>query len=240
MSDQTQIDAINAAVAAARAAAGQAVAPLAAANSNVPAVAQAPVGGRPVSMREMVQEAGVRADHFLKVDKPGFLVGKDTKTYLEEIEVEFRLDAAKAYWGIRFGNPAKYLKSYDRLLDSRTKKSWAQCIAEAAQADPRCTGDYPAVELAMVSVKEIKSKSGETLVEPGQTLGWNSSITNWSLWTSFIEPYFNLMDAGVVPSNALVRGKIFHNQKTANGNTWGLVSFQDFQVVADAQAAAAA
>lgn len=235
----SNLDAINAKIAEAREAAAQIQTP-AAVNSNVPAVATPVTGGKPVSMREMVAEAGVRADHFLKVDKPGFLIGKDTKNYQEEIEVEFRLSAPKAYWGIRFGNPAKYLKSYDRQVDARTKKAWSSVIAECTAADPKCTGDYPALELAFTLRQDIVSaKDGTVLASAGQTLGWNSSITNWALWTAFIEPYFTLMDSGVLPENALVRGKIIHEQRTKDGNTWGLLNFKDFLVVEDQTAQAA-
>ena len=234
------IDNINSMIAQAREAAATAAAQVpAAVNSNLPATAAPVTGGRPVSMREMVAEAGVRADHFMKVSPAGFLIGKDTKSFQDELEVEFRLNAAKPYWGLRFGNPAKYLKSYDRMVDARTKKSWATVIAECTAADPRCTGDYPALELAFTLCQDVLAKDGSKLAEKGQTVGWNSSITNWALWTQFIEPYFNLIDAGIITDNTLVRGKVIHTQRTKDGNTWGLLDFADFQVVEDQAAQAA-
>lgn len=223
MSDQ--ISAIKEALDAARLAAQSIVQPAANALA-VPtqgAVAVLPQGGRAVSMREMVQETGVRSDAFLKVTPAGFTVGKDTKTFFDEIEVEFRVNTAKAFYGLRYGNPAKYEKSFDRILDSRTKRPWADRIAEGQRIDPRCTGDYPAVEVSMTSIKQLDAKGGGLLLEAGKTLSWTSSITNWSEWVKFIEPIYVLQDAGLLANNVLVRGKIVHDQRTKEGNTWGIL-----------------
>lgn len=189
-------------------------------------------------MREMVAEAGIRPDYFLKVNEFGLLIGKDTKNLLEEVEVEFRLSAPKPYYSVRFGNPAKYLKSYDRVVETRSKKPWSQCIAEAMAADPRCTGDYASLDLLMTSTTAIKSRDEKVvLCEAGQTLGWACSITNWALWAAFIEPYYKLMDDGYISPDALVRGKLVHTPRSSNGNNWGLIDFKDFTIVEEGQAA---
>lgn len=228
----SQVDAINAALATARAAAAQA----APATAQVPAVANASAptavaqAGPPVSMRQMVTEAGIRPDAYLKVTPFGFNVGKDTKTVFDELPVEFRITQAKPFYGLRYGNPAKYLKSYDRKVESKSRRDWATVTAEASAADPRCTGDYPALDLLMTATADIKAKDGSILLEKGKTLGWTSSITNWTEWASFIEPIYQLIDLNIVPPDTLVAGKIKHLQRSGNGNTWGLVSFEDIQV----------
>lgn len=235
MSQQAQVDAINAALSAAKLAAANAT-PVAA--GGVPAVQtvgspSAPAlgqGGAPVSMRTMVAEAGMRPDAYLKVTPAGFNVGKDTKTFFDEIAVEFRLDNAKPFYGLRFGNPAKYLRSYDRQVETKSRKLWATCVAEATQLDPRCTGDYPAVDLLMTVTEAINAKGGDLLLDVGKTLGWTSSVTNWGGWAAFIEPIYTLIDLGIIRPDAMIRGKIKHDQRSGNGNTWGLVTFDDLSV----------
>lgn len=233
MSQQDQVAAINAALAQAKAAAA-AAAP--AAPAQLPAVANqnaAPAVVQPgprVNMRQMVAEAGMRPDAYLKVDKAGFLVGKDTKSFLEEIEVEFRLTNAVAFYGLRFGNPAKYLRSYDRLVEVKSRKSWEACITQAAQQDSRCTGDYAAVDLLMTATADIKGKGDALLLEKGKTLGWTSSITAWGNWVAFVQPIYDLIDAGIIPNDVMIRGKIKHEQREGNGNLWGVVNFSDLHV----------
>jgi hypothetical protein len=234
MSDQ--LAALNAALDQARSAAGAAVPAIPATGSNVVPM-QAPNPGRPVSMREMVAEGGMSVKAYLKVDKAGFTLGADTSTYHKEFEVEFRLNQAMPFYGVRFGNPAKYLKSMDRIVEKNSRRSWADVVAEAGRLDPRCKGDYRAVDLPFTSVKDIKS--GEVSVEAGETLGWTSSITNWKAWEEFVKPYFVMMDAGTLNEDALVRGRIVHTQKKDGQNVWGILTFEDFSIadVGTAQAA---
>lgn len=238
MSDQ--LNALNEALAQAKAAAANtAVAPVEG-GGNVVAMSAPVQPGRAISMREMVAESGMSVDHYMKVDKPGFTIGKDTTTYLKEIEVEFRLDAAKPFYGVRYGNPAKYLRSYDRMTESRTKRPWADVVAEAGRQDPRCTGDYRAVDIPFVAVNTITASDGKTtLAEKGDTLGWTSSVTNWKRWQAFIEPFLRMMDAGQIGEDALVRGKILHVQEKNGQHVWGAVDFGDFTIV-DAGSAQAA
>lgn len=235
---ESNMEAINAALAAARQAAASSVnaVPATTTQASTPAPV---VATRPVSMREMVQESGMRPDAYLKVTAAGFNVGKDTKTFFEELPVEFRIGAAKPFYGLRYGNPAKYERSYDRQYNARSKKDWSACVAEAARLDPRCTGDYPAVDLLMVVTEDIKGKDGSVLLEKGKTLGWTSSVTNWGEWVAFIEPIYALQDAGIIVGDPMVRGKIVHAQKSKEGNTWGAVNF-DCPLVAEDQAAEAA
>lgn len=236
MSDQ--LAALNAALGQARAAAENAVPPTA----GVPAVGGAatpgtnvvsmPVSpGRAVSMREMVAESGMGVKTYLKVDKPGFTIGSDTSVYHKEIEVEFRLSEAKAFYGVRFGNPAKYLRSFDRLVETRSKRPWADVVAEAQRLDPRCRGDYRGVDIPFAVMRDIADASGKVLIETGEKLGFTSSITNWQDWVNFITPYFNLMDAGQLSEDALVRGKIVHAQRKDANNVWGAVTFVDFAII---------
>lgn len=226
-----QLDAINAALAAARNAAAVQVPATVAANNNVAVATPAVAAGRPVSMREMLQESGMAIDKYLKLDKAGFAIGEDLKNFIDEIEVEFRFSDAKVFYSCRYGNPAKYSKSFDRIVDAKTKKPWSQVLSEAQAADPKCTGDYRALDLPFTVLTDVKNAKGDTvLFEAGKKLGWTSSVTNWKYWQEFATPFYALMDAGVISEDVTLRGKIVHKQETRNGNTWGLLTFVDFVV----------
>lgn len=229
MSQTTTVTELDAILAKAKEAA-QAVVPAPAASTAV-ATAAPITGGRPVTMMEMLQEGGVSVDAYLKVDKPGFTVGTDTETYHKSLDVEFRLSDAKPYYGLRFGNPAKYLRSYDRITEARTRKPWAQCQQEAAVIDPRCKGDYRAVDIPFTTLQAVNAGNKE--VEAGGRLGWSSSITNFKIFSDFVTPYYQRIAAGELSEDIVLRGKIVHKQQRADGNTWGLLTFEDFSVVVE-------
>lgn len=230
-----QVASINEAIEAARKAASEVV--NTAVTPAAPTAVATAAPTRPVSMREMVQETGVRADAYLKVTPAGFQIGKDIKTYLDEIPVEFKLSSAKPFYGLRYGNPARYERSYDRQYNAKTKQPWADTVAMGTRLDPRCTGDYPAIDLAFTVLEDIKAKDGSVLLAAGKTLLWTSSITNWAEWSSFVEPIYTLQDAGVIPGDPLMRGKIVHAQKSKDSNTWGAVTLQCDVAAEVAQAA---
>lgn len=224
----TQLETLNASLQAAREAAANAVpAPAAAAVSTTLVTP-----GRPVSMREMLAETSMSVKAYLKVSAHGFLIGKDAATLFDEIDVEFRLNAAKPFYGLRYGNPPVYKRSVDRIVETKSKRPWADVCAEAQRLDARCTGDYRGVDIPFQSVNQLKSKKGEVLAEPGDALGWSSSVTNWAEFQKFIEPYFALIDNGQLAEDALVRGKILHEQRSKEGvQPWGALLFGDFTIV---------
>lgn len=237
------LDQINAQIAAARGAAAQA-APVEQYQPQAPAVgqgyaAQAPAvaqGGRPVTLGELMSQGGLSVDKYLKVDKTGFLIGDDKKNPLEEITVEFKLSDVVPFWGLRYGSsPAKYLRSFDRQLEARSKKPWAQCVAEAQQADSRCRGDYASCDIPFVVIGDIVAEKGDNkgknLISDGQTLGLTLSITNFKDFKSFIKPYNDLKDAGVLPADLRLRGKLVHASREGGGNDYGAATFVDFLAV---------
>lgn len=238
----SNIDAINATVREARAAAEQA-----AGSASPPAVHVSPANqnvsvaaGRPVSLGEMLASAGMQVKGFLKVSERGFQVGKDTTTYFDTLPVEFRISSIQPFYGVRFGNPAKYLKSLDRLTESRTKRSWADTVAEAQRLDARCTGDYASADIPVTLMEDAIAKDKKTvLFSAGDSLGLTLSITNFAGFAGFMKPYSGLVDKGVISSDTLLRGTLVAIQRTSGSNTWGLADFQDFNIVDEAQAAAA-
>lgn len=208
----------------------------AAAQVQTPAVyqpqASAPVApARPVSMMEMLAEGGMSVKAYMKVDKPGFTIGSDTSVYHKEFPVEFRLGDAKPFYGIRYGNPAKYLRSIDRVTETRSRRPWTAALEEAQRLDPKCKGDYRAVEIPFTVLADIQDDKKKVLVEAGEAIGWTSSITNWKPFEEFIKPYFVQLGAGQITEDTILRGKIVHQQGKSDANVWGLVTFADFTAV---------
>jgi hypothetical protein len=225
-----QLAAINAALEAARGAASASVPTLATAPSTTVTTTAPLAGGRAVTMRQMIEESTMSVDAYLKAEKAGFLIGDDKKNYVDTIDVEFRFSQVKVFYGIRYGaSPTKYERSYDRILNARNKRPWADCVAEGMRMDPKCRGDYRGVDLPFTVVNDVIGKDGKTvLIGAGKTLGWTSSVTNWKQWLEFSAPYYKLMDNGAIAEDALVRGKIVHELGENKDFTWGLVTFGDF------------
>jgi hypothetical protein len=194
---------------------------------------QAANPGRAVTMREMLtQQTSMSVKSYLKVDRVAFLLGKDdTNTLFSEFDVEFRFSQAKPFFGLRYGSsPAKYDRSYDRQVNAKTGRSWADCIAQAQQIDSRCRGDYLSVDIPFTLTAPAKDKKGKVLVEVGEAIGWTASITNYKDFAEFAKPFYALMDQGVLSEDALVRGKIVHEVRKGN-ETYGGLTFVDFELV---------
>lgn len=232
---------VNAAIEAAKAAAGNLPASAGVATGQAPAfyAAQPVQPGRAVSMREMLAESSMSVKAYLKAEKAGFLIGTDTANYVKEIAVEFRFGDAKPFYGLRYGDPAKYERSLDRIVNVKNKRPWADCIAEAQRLDARCRGDYASVDVPFTVLEDIKSLDGKiTLFEAkdDDRLGWTASVTNWKDFAAFAKPFYDLIDAGRLSEDVVVRGKLVHAQRTSNKNTWGAVTFEGFEAVGFAAA----
>lgn len=202
--------------------------------SAAPAVA---AGGRPVTLSEVLSQGGLRVDAYMKVDKTGFMIGTDIKNTFEEILVEFKLSDVVPFWGLRYGSsPTKYLKSFDRMVESRTKRPWATVMQEAMTADAKCRGDYPSAEIPFTLLQDLIATKGDkkdqALIKRGQTLGLTLSITNFKDFASFIKPYDDFAAAGRIdPMNTILSGKLVHAARSGGGNDWGAALFEDFAVV---------
>lgn len=232
----TQLEQINAQIAAAQAAAKAIIPATEVAPSNVVAYQPTAVQptavqpGRPVKLGEMLAQTGMQVKAYMKVDKAGFYIGADTSTPIDSIQVEFEMDSIQPYFGVRYGNPAKYLKSFDRMTESRTKRSWADTINEAMRLDEKCKGDYPSADIPFRVLNDVKSKKGDVLIAAGELLGLSLSITNFKDFAAFIKPYTDLQEKGII-GNALLRGTLTAAQRTGNGNVWGAAEFPDFLIV---------
>jgi hypothetical protein len=228
------LDALNQQLALARAGASGAVGNVVPFAGPAAQVSALPQGGKPVTLAEALAETGMKVDAYIKVEKAGFLIGKDTINYLQQVgPVEFKMSDIKPFYGVRYSNPPIYKRSYDRIIEARSKRSWADVVAQAQHADPKCTGDYQGVDIPFTTVADIVTADGKTvLLEAGKTLGWTSSITNWNPFAEFIKPFEEMRAAGQLPKDVKIRANLVWSQRKKDALIWGQLNF-DGVTIAD-------
>jgi hypothetical protein len=229
----SQDDVIAAAVRAAQAAAAN-IAGAGAATDLIPNTSGAVVAAAPVqqaaavSLDDLMNQGGMSVKGFIKVDKTGFMFGTDMSAF-GELDVAVVINEAQPHFALRYtiGDKTTYLKSYNRVTDSRSGKSWAQCIADAQKLDAKCRGDYPAVDVPVVIATEVVSQreKGKVLAEVGDRFGITTSVTNFNLFKEFIAAATR---AGYSRDQVLA-GKLEHEARRGNGNTWGLAHWKNFK-----------
>lgn len=226
------LDQIKAQIAQAQAAAGASVPTTTAQTAQVPVVAALPTGGRRISLSEAVNDVGTKVDKYLKTQPAGFVIGTDTASYYDEIEeVTFEIGEVRPFYGLRFGNPPTYKKSFDRVMDNDTKRPWAEVVAEAQRADPKCKGDYICAEFAFRLGVELTPKKGDP-VPAGTILGFTPAIMNAKDMLALLKPYVDMMEVGRLSPKARLKAKLVHEQKTKTGvQPWGHLHLVDLDLI---------
>ena len=227
-------DPVQAAIAAAQNAAKALVeAQAQAANSNTTAVvpttshAVAPAG-RPLAMEDMT--GGLVVDKWLGVKEFGLLIGPEKALCAEPILVEIDMTAVQPNYSVKFGNPAQYFRTYDRVTEVRGG-SWHDALRRAQAVDPRAS-EYRSVDLPMRLLQDVVVNK-KVVAEAGETLGYSTSTTGWAPWRAF---YSECVRQGLHRSR--VRVQIAHLKRTNNkANVWGVVTYT---LLGPAETAAAA
>lgn len=205
----------------------------AAASNFVPAVAQsggvpaqAPVKAAPLSVDDMMT-GSMAVDGWLKVNYYGLFVGGD-KTPFTKLKLRLKLSDVAYNYAIKFGNPAQYLKTYDRVNCS-TGGSWADAQARASRIDPKAS-EYRSADLPFVLTEDIKGANG-VILEAGKTLGHALSTTGWTAFSSLIK---KLRDDGIDVNTAVVDLEVGYDPKKTVKGEWGILSFLSYEEVMDA------
>ena len=85
-----------------------------------------------------------------------------------------------------------------------------------------CTVEYRSADLPMLATEQLKGKLKQVLVEPGQTIGYSLSTTNWKSFSDFYEA---VKARGL--QHGLVLVKLGYQARTNTaGNSWGVVTFE--------------
>ncbi|BCJ91724.1 hypothetical protein IZ6_24590 [Terrihabitans soli] len=175
--------------------------------------------GRALTLEDM--EIGGLADiaAWLKVTEFGMTIGAD-KTLFDEIELILPLADVAYSEVVRYGNPAKYEKTYNRETTVEGD-TWPNAILRAKKVDPKAN-PYRAADLPFIVVADLVNKKKEVLVEAGKRIGHSTSVTNFKKFLAFTK---ELRSKGVDPTRDTIKVTIgFEEQKNDKG-TWGVITF---------------
>ncbi|CCV12886.1 hypothetical protein [Mesorhizobium sp. STM 4661] len=219
-------DAINAAKAAAAAAPSEANANLGGdqvANYQSPGL---PAQRGPALGVDDMLGGSINVDAWLKVNEYGLQIGADT-TLFESVDAILDLSEIAYCYSVRYGNPATYEKTYDRVSNARGGGSWFDTLAKAQRIDPKA-GEFRSADIPFTVVGDYKNKKGDLLIEDGKTLGHSISMTGWKSFQKFIR---DISGKGIDIRNAKVALKIGYNVEKNTKGTWGTLLFSDVAVV---------
>lgn len=157
---------------------------------------------------------------WLKVTEFGLKVGNDN-TLFDEIEVAIPMNEIAYCYSVRYGNPATYEKTYDRVQNARGG-SWAEALMRAKKIDPNAS-EFRSADIPFYLLADLKNKKGEVIVEAGKAVGHSLAVTGWRAFQQFTQ---KAAAAGIDVRSGIIKLKLgFTEQKNAKG-TWGLLDFR--------------
>jgi hypothetical protein len=173
------------------------------------------------SMAAVAAATGVipRNTPYLKVNEFGILIGKQKKGFLDAFRARLLLVEDRGFqlkWTLRFGNPARYLSTYDGHTCDRGG-TWGDAMMKARMIDPKVE-PYVAVDVVLTLAEDLKA--GDETLPAGTKVGFNSSRTNFSEWADF---HALAVERGLTGEEVDV--EIGHRAVTHSGNSWGVVTF---------------
>ena len=170
--------------------------------------------------------AGVLIIHeWLKVSEHGLQIGSK-KPLLEEIPVRIDMGEIAFHTSIKYGgNPATYRKTYDNVICA-DGASWAQALSEARAADPKAR-PYRSADMQMELIEDVKLK--DETVEAGTVLGHTFSTTGFKALAKLAR---EMRKDGADPSIDTIEVTVGYLEQNGNGNSWGILDFRDWKVVA--------
>lgn len=212
--------AINAAKAAAEAAVVAQAGAIAVQSTASTNVAMPVRPGAKLTMVDM--SGGIAVDSWLKVNEHGLTF--EGKLIRESVRVSINLPNVAIAYAAKYGNPATYIKTFDRVTEVRGG-SWEMALAKANSIVPG-TREYRTADVPMTLMQDVvytdpKSKVSTVVLEKGKVAGNSTSTTNWGNWESF---WKDCARQGLTEQTVLV--DISAEEKTNKaGNTWGVISF---------------
>lgn len=225
----TALDPVAAALASVNQAAAQigeqataqaAAAQQAAAATAVPAVANthalAPVQpGKRLSMDDALEMTGMAVEAYLNLTESAIQVGK--VGFHEKLVVGIDITEVQPFYGVSWGNPAKYGRSYDRVL-TVGGGSWAQTL-QAAAADPAKAGsEYISYEIPMTVVEPAEDHK-KNMVEAGTVIGFSPSVTN-------AKDFKALVQQAKAQGLTRIKVELTHKLKTNTKGKWGSLIYK--------------
>ncbi|TPL66662.1 hypothetical protein [Mesorhizobium sp. B2-4-1] len=192
---------------------------VAAASQNQGAVATA---GRPMGLDDAMAGAVV-VDEWLKVNEHGLQIGAK-KPLLEEFRARIDLSDVGYSESVKYGNPATYRKTYDRVMTT-DGATWARALSEARAVDPKAR-PYKSADIQMEILDDIKLK--DETVSAGTILGHSFSTTGFKSFAKLVK---QMTKDGADPAGDTIEVTVGYLEQASNGNTWGILDFRDYKVV---------
>ncbi|RWM90046.1 MAG: hypothetical protein EOR84_22825 [Mesorhizobium sp.] len=179
--------------------------------------------GRPMGLDDAMAGAVV-VDEWLKVNEHGLQIGAK-KPLLEEIRVRIDLSDVGYSESVKYGNPATYRKTYDRVM-ATDGATWAQALSEARAVDPKAR-PYKSADINLELIDDVKLK--DETVTAGTVLGHSFSTTGFKSFAKLVK---QMTKDGADPSVDTIEVTVGYIEQSSNGNTWGILDFRDYKVVA--------
>lgn len=177
-----------------------------------------PQAGERVTLDDLMSGM-IAVDGWLKVTPDGLKVGDNAKI-VDEFNVIIDMTEGVGYIGqrtIKFGDPVRYVKTYDKVLNEHTKTStganWMAELARIAQISPKAT-PYPSADLCMMLDKDTGT------MKEGELVGYALSTTNFK---HFAKLRNEVKAAGLDGVRCLV--KLTHKALSKDGRNWGEMKF---------------
>jgi len=176
----------------------------------------------PLSVDDMLM-GGLAIDAWLKVSKFGITIGEDA-TIFDTIPVELHFAEVQYCFGVRYGNPATYAKSYDHVTDTKGRL-WYEVLRLAREVDPEAA-EFPTADLPLVSCGALRDRKGELLVDAGDVLGHSISITGWKFFQRFLR---TAQRSGIDIHVGAVRLDLGFAAQSNQKGDWGVLTFSNIQ-----------
>lgn len=193
---------------------------------NTSVASYAPLNAQPATL-DTLTNSGMNVDDWLKVNGTSILIGSKTNI-VESFKARMRLQDITVFYGVRFGDPATYFKSFDRVTCVQGG-SWPEALQKAQRADPKCKGEYIGGDFTVVTAEDVKDVKGVVVIEAGKRLGHSTSPTGGKPLAGLIR---ELRDVHKAAMDDWVLVNIKHVQRTKPGVApWGVFEFEILEVL---------
>ncbi|WP_299791648.1 hypothetical protein [uncultured Marivita sp.] len=176
----------------------------------------------PLTVDDMLM-GGLAIDAWLKVSKFGMTFGEDA-TIFDSIPVELHFAEVQYCFGVRYGNPAVYARTYDHVTDTKGRY-WHEVLRLARDVDPEAA-EFPTADVPFVVLSDLRDRRGDLLAETGNVLGHSISITGWKFFQRFLR---TAQRSGIDIHVGAVRLDLGFEAQSNQKGDWGVLTFTNIQ-----------
>jgi len=142
-------------------------------------------------------------------------------TVFDLITVELLFEDVRFCFAVRYGNPAIYAKSYDRVTDTQGRP-WDEMCRRAKEIDPMA-GEFPSADVPFVARQELRDRTGQVLAYEGDVLGHSISVTGWRVFRRFLK---DAERSGVDIYFGTVRLDLGYEPQKNDTCEWGILTYR--------------